>query len=94
MSERLIVKNGFLGSVEAYRESQIEEFEALAEDLSSSTLEIREFIQDHFEQTKRMKELEQENEELSAALNDMKKEIHTLKNYKKVDVDHPYNQFF
>lgn len=38
--------------------------------------------------------LEKENEDLSAANNNLKKEIHILKNYRNIDVDHPSNKFF
>lgn len=40
------------------------------------------------------KELEQENEILRAANDDLNKELRILKNCKEVDVDHPSNKFF
>lgn len=40
------------------------------------------------------RKLNAENEDLSAANNDLKKEIHILKKYRNIDVDHPDNKFF
>lgn len=38
--------------------------------------------------------LQEENEALTADLNDARKELHVLKNYKKIDVDNASNGFF
>src|SRR5699024_10734229 len=47
-----------------------------------------------FNHSKQKEQLEQENETLRSANEDLIKENRTLKNFKNIDVEHPSNKFF
>ena len=47
-----------------------------------------------YNHSKQIEQLEQENETLRSANEDLIKENRTLKNFKNIDVEHPSNKFF